>query len=54
MKRLPQSKQAIWLDEFEIEILGCFMAELLARKSLDQYQIEILQNVYKQTQKGEK
>lgn len=51
MKRLPQSKQAIWLDEFEMEILGCFMAELLARKSLDKYQIEILQNVYKQTEK---
>lgn len=48
MKRLPMGKKAIWLDEFEIQVLGGFIAELLDRKSLDSYQIEILQNVYDQ------
>lgn len=47
MKR-PIRKKAIWLDEFEMQVLGGFVAELLDRKSLDNYQIEILENVYNQ------
>jgi len=47
-KLLPMGKEAIWLDDFEKEVLGCFLAELLDRKQLANYQIEILENVYKQ------
>ena len=43
-----QEKNAIWLTDEETQVLGGFIAELLDRKSLDSYQIEILQNVYDQ------
>jgi hypothetical protein len=55
MNKLPKGKTAIWLDEFEMEVLGCFIAELLDGKNLDNtWQIAILENVYKQTQEKEK
>lgn len=43
-----QAKRAIWLDEMDMEILGGFIAELLDRKGLDYYQVDILQDVYNQ------
>lgn len=41
-------KRPIWLDEMDMEILGGFIAELLDRKELDNYQIDILEDVLKQ------
>jgi len=48
MNELPEEKQAIWLDDYEIQVLSGFIAELLDRKELDQYQIAVLENVYNQ------
>lgn len=53
MNKLNNGKKAIWLDDFESEILGCFIADLLDNNNLDNYQIQILENVYKQTNERE-
>ena len=49
-----QQKKAIWLDEMDMEILGGFVAELLDRKKLDYYQVDILEDVLNQITEGEK
>lgn len=48
-----QEKKAIWLDGMDMEILGGFIAELLDRKELDYYQVDILEDVLKQIEEIE-
>lgn len=46
--KMDEEKKAIWLNDEEMDRLAGFVAELLDRKELDDYQIEMLENVYDQ------
>jgi hypothetical protein len=48
MEQANKDKNAIWLDEVEMEVLGGYLAELLD-ETLPQYDREVIENVYKQT-----
>jgi hypothetical protein len=45
---MEEQKKAIWLTGEEMDILAGFVAELLDRKELADWQIEILDKVYVQ------
>jgi hypothetical protein len=45
---MNEEKKAIWINGEEMDTLAGFVAELLDRKELADYQIEMLENVYNQ------
>jgi hypothetical protein len=42
-------KKPIWLDDFEMEILRGYLAEILDNPETPKYDIEILNDAYRQT-----
>ena len=48
MKRKPIGKSAVWLDDFEMEILGAYLAELMEKQGTPAYALAVLSNAYEQ------